>query len=237
MTRLLIVRHGQAVCNVERTIEGVATCRGLSPLGHRQAAALAERLRREDFHPDVTVVSPIRRARQTADHIAVAIGCELRLDAELEEVRPGEAEGMTWDQYSAFFGSSEGWDPNVAFAPGAEAWSEFAIRVSKAIDRVCADHVGQTVLLVAHGGVVDSSVFHFFGLNPHVQSPIDFETTNTSITEWRRNTFTPLDASPVHRWRMVRYNDAAHLPAGDDNARPQGARRSITHSAPGASRR
>ena len=215
MTRLLIVRHGQAVCNVERTIEGVATCRGLAPLGHRQAEALASRLRREAFRPDVTLVSPIRRARETAEHVAAAIGCELNFDPDLEEVRPGEAEGMTWDQYAAFFGSTEGWDPNVAFAPGAESWSEFAVRVSRAIDRTCADHVGQTILLVAHGGVVDSSVFHFFGLDPHVQSPIDFETTNTSITEWQRTAVNPLDVSPVHRWRLVRYNDAAHLPAAD----------------------
>ena len=114
MTRLLIVRHGQAVCNVERTIEGVATCRGLAPLGHRQAEALASRLRREAFRPDVTLVSPIRRARETAEHVAAAIGCELNFDPDLEEVRPGEAEGMTWDQYAAFFGSTEGWDPNVA---------------------------------------------------------------------------------------------------------------------------
>ena len=215
MTRLLIVRHGQAVCNVERTIEGVASCRGLSSLGHRQAEALAERLDLERFRPDVTLVSPIRRARETAEHIAAAIGCELHFDPDLEEVRPGEAEGMTWDQYTAFFGSSEGWDPTVAFAPGAESWSEFAVRVSQTIDRTCADHVGQTILLVAHGGVIDSSVFHFFGLDPHVQSPIDFETTNTSITEWQRRTVNPLDRSALHRWRLVRYNDAAHLPEAD----------------------
>ena len=215
MTRLLIVRHGQAVCNVERTIEGVASCRGLSSLGHRQAEALAERLDQERFRPDVTLVSPIRRARETAEHIAAAIGCELHIDPDLEEVRPGEAEGMTWDQYAAFFGSSEGWDPTVAFAPGAESWSEFAVRVSQTIDRTCADHVGQTILVVAHGGVIDSSVFHFFGLDPRVQSPIDFETTNTSITEWQRKAVNPLDDSPVHRWRLVRYNDAAHLPAAD----------------------
>ena len=83
---------------------------------------LASRLRREALRPDVTLVSPIRRARETAEHVAAAIGCELNFDPDLQEVRPGEAEGMTWDQYAAFFGSTEGWDPNVAFAPGAESW-------------------------------------------------------------------------------------------------------------------
>jgi 2,3-bisphosphoglycerate-dependent phosphoglycerate mutase len=217
MTKLVLVRHGQAMCNVERTIEGRAMCRGLSDLGRTQGAALAARLVNENFKPDVVVSSPIRRAAETAKLITTAIGFDEPLfDPDFEEVRPGEAEGMTWDQYSAFFGTTEGWDPNVPFAPGAEAWRAFALRVSNALNRITKAHDGKTVLVVAHGGVVDASMFHYFGLNPEVQSPIDFETSNTSITEWQKRTWTLAtqeapDRDPVHRWRLNRYNDAAHL--------------------------
>jgi 2,3-bisphosphoglycerate-dependent phosphoglycerate mutase len=218
MTKLVLVRHGQAICNVERTIEGRATCRGLSNLGRAQGKALAERLVKENFKPDVVVSSPIRRAAETATIITAAIGFDdPTYDEAFEEVRPGEAEGMTWDQYSAFFGTTEGWDPNVPFAPGAEAWRAFAQRVSNALNRITKAHDGKTVLVVAHGGVVDASMFHYFGLDPEVQSPIDFETSNTSITEWQLRTWTLAtpetpDRDPVHRWRLNRYNDAAHLP-------------------------
>jgi 2,3-bisphosphoglycerate-dependent phosphoglycerate mutase len=218
MTKLVLVRHGQAICNVERTIEGRATCRGLSELGRAQGKALAERLVKENFKPDVVVSSPIRRAAETAQIITATMqSVEPIFDADFEEVRPGEAEGMTWDQYSAFFGTTEGWDPNVPFAPGAEAWRTFAQRVSTALNRITKAHEGKTVLVVAHGGVVDASMFHYFGLDPEVQSPIDFETSNTSITEWQLRTWTLAtpeapDRDPVHRWRLNRYNDAAHLP-------------------------
>jgi 2,3-bisphosphoglycerate-dependent phosphoglycerate mutase len=214
MTRLVFVRHGQACCNVDRTIEGLATCRGLSELGRSQSSALGRRLQSEGFRPDVIMASPISRAKETAEIITRTIGMrtdDIAFDNGLEEVRPGEAEGMTWDQYSAFYGTTEGWDPNVPFAPGAEAWSGFARRVSDAIDRAARTHAGKTVLVVAHGGVIDASLFHYFGLNPEVQSPIDFETSNTSITEWERRTFTPPDQDEVHRWRLLRYNDASHL--------------------------
>lgn len=189
--------------------------------------AVADRLRAENFSPDVFVCSPIRRAHETAAFIAEAIGRPIdHVDADFEEVRPGEAEGMSWDQYFAFYGAVEGWDPAVPFAPGGEAWVDFAARVSRSLDRLAAEHFGKTVLVVAHGGVVDSSVFHFFGLDPQVRAPIDFETTNTSITEWELRTFpiyrTPVasaegttpddEIAPVRRWRMVRYNDAAHVP-------------------------
>ncbi len=223
MTRIVFVRHGQACCNVDRTIEGLATCRGLSELGKSQSAALGRRLHNEGFRPDVIMASPITRAKETAEIITEAIGMrtdDIAFDHGLEEIRPGEAEGMTWDQYSAFYGTTEGWDPNIPFAPGAEAWSTFARRVSDAIDRATDTYAGKTVLAVAHGGVVDASLFHYFGLNPEVQSPIDFETSNTSITEWERRTFTlapqteQTDQAPetqVHRWRLLRYNDASHL--------------------------
>ncbi len=228
MTKLLLVRHGQGFCNVDRTIEGRATCRGLSDLGHQQAKALGLRLASQNFRPDVMYASPIPRAAQTAQILATALaaapgsGPKITFDEDLEEVRPGEAEGMTWDQYFAFYGTTEGWQPDVPFAPGAEAWTQFAARVSRTIDRIAQQHVGQTVLVVTHGGVVDASLFHFFALDPMLQPPIDFETSNTSVTEWERRTFasqaTPQkphvsanDASEVHRWRLVRYNDAAHL--------------------------
>lgn len=216
MTRLVIVRHGQALCNVDRTIEGLATCRGLSDLGVRQGRAVAERLAIENFKPDVFYSSPIPRAAQTANLIAERLGQTPIADADLEEVRPGEAEGMQWDQYFAFYGTTEGWQPSVPFAPGAEAWTDFAARVASVIDRIAREHDGKTALLVTHGGVVDASLFHFFALNPQVQAPIDFFTTNASITEWERNKYeaSPLTGSPqpeVHRWRLVRYNDAAHV--------------------------
>lgn len=230
ITRLTLIRHGQGLCNVERRVEGVAQCRGLSDLGRRQIERLANRLRTEHFAPDVIVSSPIRRARETAEIIASAIGRSVDLfDADIEEVRPGEAEGMTWDQYFAFYGAVEGWDPSVPFAPGGETWVHFAARVSRTLDRLAAAHPGRSIALVAHGGVVDASLFHFFGLDPFTRAPIDFETTNASITEWELRSFRPyvppttgshdvLDpdgvatmVEDVHRWRLARYNDAAHL--------------------------
>ncbi len=211
MTRLILVRHGQALCNVERTIEGVATCRGLSPLGRLQVDAICNRFVVQGFAADALYSSPIRRARETAAQIATTLGIGYDCDTALEEVRPGDAEGMNWDQYSAFYGNTEGWDPKVPFAPNAEAWTDFARRVADALDRISQRHRHDTVVVVTHGGVVDASVFHYFGLDPTVQSPIDFESSNTGITEWERRTFTNVDKSHVHRWRLVRYNDASHL--------------------------
>ena len=75
MTRLVLVRHGESVATVERRIGGVRTCGGLSPLGRKQAEALAARLARTgEISADVLVASTMRRAVETAEIIAPALG-------------------------------------------------------------------------------------------------------------------------------------------------------------------
>ena len=213
-TRLILIRHGEAVCNVERTVQGVATCQGLSPLGHMQAARLAERIAVEEWRADALFVSPIARARQTGEPVAKALGLAMRFDPDVEEIRPGEAEGMTWDQFEAAFGQSEGWMPDVPFAPAAEPWTDFAKRVAGALDRFAAEFDQRTVVIVAHGGVVDASFYRFFAIDPLLTSPVDFRTDNASITEWELRVFN----DDLRRWRLVRYNDTAHL--RDSHAAP-----------------
>ncbi|HTX63990.1 MAG TPA: phosphoglycerate mutase family protein, partial [Acidimicrobiales bacterium] len=44
VTRVVLVRHGEAVCNVEGVVGGVRGCKGLTDLGRRQVGALAARL-------------------------------------------------------------------------------------------------------------------------------------------------------------------------------------------------
>jgi len=142
MTRLVLIRHGESVSTVERRIGGVRTCGGLSPLGRKQAEALATRLARTgELRPDVLVASTIRRAVETAEIIAPAVG-----DLRIEQI------------------------------------------------------VGATVMVVCHAGVIDVGLRSF--LDVSMFGVFELSTTNTSITEL-------LHTGP--RWRMIRYNDAAHL--------------------------
>src|SRR5947209_4092834 len=98
MTRLVLIRHGESVSTVERRIGGVRTCGGLSPLGRKQAEALALRLARTgEIQADLLVASTMRRAIETAEIIAPALG-DLSFEriAGLSEHEPGEeCDGMT----------------------------------------------------------------------------------------------------------------------------------------------
>ncbi|HUZ21948.1 MAG TPA: histidine phosphatase family protein [Acidimicrobiales bacterium] len=205
-TRLAIVRHGEAVCNVEDFIGGHEGCRGLTKRGVRQAEALAERLRRTGELAGAAALwtSVLPRAVETAEIIAPSLrDLPVQRSCGLCERHPGEADGLTWAEYERRYLriSLPGDDPELPLSPGGESWIDFVDRASASLAALAADHPGQLLVVVAHGGVIDASVIRFLGLPDHGEN-VRLHPDHTSITEWEHT---------GTRWRFARYNDAAHL--------------------------
>ncbi|MCC6437037.1 MAG: histidine phosphatase family protein [Acidimicrobiales bacterium] len=207
-TRLLLVRHGESNATVEQIVGGAKGCTGLSELGRRQAARLRERFRAGGEPPvDVLYTSPMPRASQTAQILNEVLGLEELVEADLEEHRPGRADGLRWDEVEARFGPYEGDRyPHRRLAPEAESVAEFQHRVSLALYRLIDANLGRCALLSCHGGVIDVAFRMALGLSGRAQ--YDLWTLNASITELAARH--PAGVHP-DRWRLVRYNDAAHL--------------------------
>ncbi len=204
MTRLVIIRHGESVSTVERRIGGVRTCGGLSPLGRKQAEALATRLARSgEVTPDLLVSSTIRRAVETAEIIAPALG-ELPIERipDLGEHEPGpECDGLSYDVFIERYGQPD-WmgDPYVVGFPGGETVAAFKFRAATALHQLAQRHQDATIVVVCHAGVVDVAMRTF--LNLPLTGVFELSTANTSITEVLHTGV---------RWRLLRYNDHAHL--------------------------
>jgi probable phosphoglycerate mutase len=205
VTRLVLIRHGESNATVARTIGGPRTCSGLSPLGRKQAEALAERVARTgELAGAALVSSQYPRAIETAEIVARGLGdVEVTVDPEVGEHDPGpECDGLSFDTFVARYGRPD-WDgdPDAEWFPGGETLAQFHRRIESALRRLVAEHEDGTVAVVCHGGVVDAAFRHLLGL-PATGS-FDLWTLNTSLTELVR----PRGG----RWRLVRYNDAAHL--------------------------
>src|SRR3972149_3999935 len=95
MSRFILVRHGESVWNSQRRIQGSLDPE-LSPRGRRQTDLLVSHLR-PHLTPGVAaiVTSPLRRAAQTADQIAVAYRIPVVHEPDLREMSLGEWEGKT----------------------------------------------------------------------------------------------------------------------------------------------
>jgi probable phosphoglycerate mutase len=210
ITRLVLVRHGESVAQVEGFLSGHDTCVGLSDLGRWQAGVLRDRLTAsgELGAVDAVFTSVLERTLETAAIIRPALG-DAPATAECEwcEIHPGEAEGLSWEELRAQhpdMGTLT--DPYRRRLPGSETWAEFYVRAGARLRRVADEHPGETVVVVCHGGIVGAS-FVALGDFP-VQRSANFvrETRNTSLTEW-------LHADGV--WSLVRYNDFAHVASLD----------------------
>lgn len=104
MTDIYFVRHGQSTANVEKICAG-HTDVALTNEGRKQAKRAAQALVDGAVHIDAVVTSPLRRASETAEIIADAIGIDAKdivfTDLAIERYR-GKYEGRpSSDQHGA----------------------------------------------------------------------------------------------------------------------------------------
>ncbi len=215
MTRLVLIRHGESMAMVDSIVGGHEGCRGLSDHGRRQVEALRDRLSATgELRADALYASVLPRAVETAEILAPAFGGDLRVeqDCDLCEQHPGEGDGLTWQEFEARY-RPEGWrfDPYEPISPGGESVAEFNARVARALTKVAAEHRGKTVVVACHGGVVAASMISFLSL-PFHGGLVQLFSVNTSLTEWVLDSGDDGFDHP-HPWRLIRYNDAAHLAA------------------------
>ncbi len=154
-TRLIAVRHGETAWNVEARLQGQLDI-PLNDTGHEQARRTARWL--ADDKPEVVVSSDLARARATAHAIATFNQVPMLLDPGLRERSFGSFQGMTHTEVAERWpAQSRQWksrDPD--FAPGdGESLRVFFARCVEATLRIAEQHVGRTVVIVAHGGVMD----------------------------------------------------------------------------------
>ncbi len=210
MTHLYIIRHGQST-SVDRENTGDP---GLTAFGVKQAERLRDRLAASgEVAADVLISSTMLRAKQTAEIVAPALGLPIIFDDEVQEQRPGEALHMSEEEFREIFGAvTFEQKPYFRLAPGAETWVEFALRAGTALQRIAREHEGKTIVIICHGGIIDTAFLLFLGLSSLQYPQILFDTHNTSITHWYReaNDWVEQLNLPVS-WILDYYNDTMHL--------------------------
>ncbi|GLC72511.1 hypothetical protein PLESTF_001258900 [Pleodorina starrii] len=155
-TTLLLVRHGQTDWNAEMRLQGHQDP-PLNDVGVQQAQELSEVLREEAF--DAVYSSDLRRALQTAEAIVAgrAGSMQIRTSAGLRERKLGVLEGLTLPEAAArqpdAFRLLRLHDETTA-VPGGESPNQMRERVVAELEGIASEHPGQTVLVVAHGGVL-----------------------------------------------------------------------------------
>ncbi|GAA1014085.1 MULTISPECIES: histidine phosphatase family protein [Streptomyces] len=165
MSDLLLVRHGETEWSRSGRHTGWTDV-PLTEHGREEARRLAPLIR--EHRIGVAFVSPLRRARETAELIGVR---DARVDADLREWDYGAYEGVTTPEIQrtrpGWFLFTDGVEPGPPEHPGetVEQVGERADRMLAKADAASADAEG-AVLLVAHGHILRVLTARRLGLAP-----------------------------------------------------------------------
>jgi alpha-ribazole phosphatase len=136
----------------------------LSPLGERQSAAQAERLR--DAPLAAVFSSDLSRARRTAEIIAAPHGLAPALRPALREMDMGRWDGLTAGEIAEREPAAfKDWMSRIGEFPFPEGESlgDLLARAWPAFQEIVAAHSGHSIAVVAHGGTNRTLLCHALG--------------------------------------------------------------------------
>lgn len=156
MQLIYLMRHGQSVVNVAHRLSCNNFEGDLTDLGREQASKAAEWL----VDKDISLIrhSPFHRAEQTAQLVGEKLGLPIAMDDGLREINCGDLHGRgddeAWEYFMSIFmrWKKQEWEARF---PGGETFRQGFERFSTSLRNI-PDH--QTVLLVAHGGIIETVV-------------------------------------------------------------------------------
>jgi alpha-ribazole phosphatase len=174
---LLLIRHGQTNWNLEQRFQGQSDI-PLNETGRKQANALAERLAAEKF--DAVYSSDLQRATETAKIICTS---QIHPDPRLREVNFGDWEGMIYDEIKVKYPETlAAWEADIFknAPPHGETLEQLSIRVQSMLDELRKKHEDQNILIVAHGGVLQTLICLALKLPPTMYWQFHLSTASTS---------------------------------------------------------
>jgi len=203
MTRVYLIRHGEAEGNLYRRAQGTYDGR-ITAKGERQIDALAARFR--DVPVDALISSDLSRTLRTAEAITRYHDLPLQRDARLRELDLGPWENVPYgdlhrDDPQQLYNFNN--DPARWLVPGAESFAHAEARMRAAVFDAAARYPGRTVVCVSHGTVIRTLLAGLMGI-PSAEIRRLPHGDNTAVSL--------LEIGDDGSVRAAFVNDSSHLP-------------------------
>jgi len=181
MPKLILVRHGQSIWNLENRFTGWVDV-PLTKTGEAEAKKAGEALRDIDF--TVAYTSALRRAQDTLRIMLETLGrtdVPVIRDQALNERHYGDLQGLNKDELREKFGAEQVkiWRRSYDTPPpNGEALKDTAARTLPFFDRCIMGDIrqGKNVLVVAHGNSNRSIVMQLDKLSKEEVLELNLET-------------------------------------------------------------
>ena len=188
-----LTRHGESELNTQNTLNGELGVKNpLTEKGREQVREAIAKL--TEMGIDRIYHSPLERTTETARMIADALGLSqdnVVSDDRLREMRFGEFEGKSVDEYHAYFG--EGYNRLVKAPQGGETWTDVKKRIGAFLYEVEQNEQNKRILIVSHNGALQMIQAAAYGTDHEALGKIiDDDTFDMVNAEVRQMSFVPL---------------------------------------------
>jgi 2,3-bisphosphoglycerate-dependent phosphoglycerate mutase len=178
---LLVIRHGQSEADILKVIEGRADF-GLTELGHKQADAMAKWVNGH-YSIDKIIASPLKRARQTSEHLSKITGIEIQFEDDLMEWKNGLIAGLTQQEADERYPEPKPKYPHTRIYE-QESQIDFRMRAETILSKITNENNDDdTIAVISHGGMINM-LFKCFIESP-VNCQISISNSDTGIHHWK----------------------------------------------------
>ena len=202
LTRLYIVRHPQAMGNLNRVFQGYSNAE-VTEMGEAQLNALAERFKNIDF--DIVYTSPLLRAVKTAKAVNKYHNAKIIEYDGIIEINGGDLEGNPWSYFEDTYPEKYSeWknEPHKFVAPNGESMQNVYNRAKESLTDIISKNKGKTIVITSHGCTIRNMFCVLKGLHIEQLNNINWvENTGVSLIEIEDNTA-----------NFIFENDLEHLP-------------------------
>ncbi len=180
-TTLYLIRHGETPLTPFKKFSGSGpNDPELTEEGQRQAGLVAKEI--EKIKPDLLISSPMKRTKQTAEHITKLTGLEPIIDETWIEGSFGLWDGLTIFEVAEKFPKEYAhWLSSASYAPpGGESYEDCMARARLGMESAVADYPGKRIAVVTHNGMIKTAIAVAMATAP--ESIFNVDITPCSIT-------------------------------------------------------
>lgn len=182
VTRVYLVRHGEAQGNIDGTFQGHTDCE-ITEKGKLQLACLKERFKEISF--DAIFSSPLLRTIETAEAVNFYHDLSLQVDRGLIEINGGVFEGKFWKEIEQIYPNEhEIWTktPHKFKITDGENMEDCYNRITLTVTKLAARNRGKTIVIVSHGCAIRNFLCYAMGGSADKLATVPWS-DNTAVSE------------------------------------------------------
>jgi 2,3-bisphosphoglycerate-dependent phosphoglycerate mutase len=168
MPLAIFMRHGEADNNVNRILVGRHIESHLTEIGRQQVRDTANYLK--EVLVDKVFVSPVIRARETAEIVCDVINLDYEIDERLYEIELGKLVGMNYEdiieKHGNLFLKFYSGDEQMLDDYGVESFTSVKMRIKHLLDEAMERYPDKNIIFVTHLDPIKAAISLLLDLKP-----------------------------------------------------------------------